>query len=526
MTPEQLKQLAQPVAEIYEQLTDELMENIAARLVSDGNMTDTAKWQIRKLAQAGELTRENIRLIAKRTASCPEMTEAALRIAAEAAVEEIEPALQEAFLAGVTGGTTPIPASSRMMQALQAYQKQAADTLNLINTVMAYKARDAYTGIVNKAASLANRDEYLQLLGKAAGSVVTGQQARQSALRQCIREFSQKGLPGFVDKAGREWSPEAYLNMDIRTTVNNVAHQVQFDRMEDYGCELIEVSSKAESRPRCASFQGRLYSRSNKSGYVEDLHGSSIAYAPWSSTSYGEAAGLLGINCGHKIYPFFPSYSVRRYRPYPEKETQIAYEEGQRQRYLERQVRASKRECAMLDKMGDREGFEEASVRLKGREAQLKDFTEQTGRLRKRDREQVYGFDRSVSRKATKANENLLFIQNDAIIKASSGLPKRVSLPDEVLKATAEVDLPNIHGVVPTGSTVSEVYVMAGTGTSIPIRDLKRLYALYPEAGPPSGWQKKSGTVVTENFRYIVHWYENNGVVPANEIKTKGVGNP
>ena len=119
------------------------------------------------------------------------------------------------------------------------------------------------------------------------------------------------------------------------------------------------------------------------------------------------------------------------------------------------------------------------------------------------------GYAKQQTKEATEIQNALQFIQNDGIIKASSGLPKRVSLPDEVLKATAEVDLPNIHGVVPTGSTVSEVYVMAGTGTSIPIRDLKRLYALYPEAGPPSGWQKKSGTVVTENFRYIVHWYEN-----------------
>ena len=117
-------------------------------------------------------------------------------------------------------------------------------------------------------------------------------------------------------------------------------------------------------------------------------------------------------------------------------------------------------------------------------------------------------------------------IQNDGIIKAESGLPKCVSLPDEVLKAAAEVEFDNLHGIVPKGSGLSDVYVMAGNGTSTPIRDLKRLYALYPEAGPPSGWQKKSGTVTTGNFRYVVHWYENNGIVPSNEIKTKGVGKP
>ena len=97
-------------------------------------------------------------------------------------------------------------------------------------------------------------------------------------MRQCIKEMSEKGIPAFVDKLGREWSPEAYINMDIRTTANNVAHQAQFDRMEDYGVDLIEVSSHAGARPKCAEDQGKIFNRKNKDGYTIDLHGRKIKY--------------------------------------------------------------------------------------------------------------------------------------------------------------------------------------------------------------------------------------------------------
>ena len=50
------------------------------------------------------------------------------------------------------------------------------------------------------------------------------------------------------------------------------------------------------------------------------------------------------------------------------------YKQTQVQRALEREVRKQKRECMMLDAAGDTEGFEEASVKLKSKEAQLKDY--------------------------------------------------------------------------------------------------------------------------------------------------------
>lgn len=95
------------------------------------------------------------------------------------------------------------------------------------------------------------------------------------------------------------------------------------------------------------------------------------------------------------------------------------YEASQKQRAMERRIRATKRELAGYDsaiKETDDQDlkdhfqaeFDRKSVLLKKQEAKIKDFTNQTGLYRDRSREQSYGFNKSVSQKAVWANKNRL----------------------------------------------------------------------------------------------------------------------
>jgi hypothetical protein len=486
--------------------------------ISPACFVSLSQWRLQKLAEIGALDKKCIKTISQYSGLASDMLETVITQAALGTLSQLEPAFAELVRQGILGNAVAPSASTGIKQALNMYQKQAKDTLNLVNTVMRYKAKEAYINAVNKAAEIANKQEYLNTLNKATAGAATGSVSRQQALRQCIKEMSEKGIPAFVDKRGREWTPEAYINMDIKTTVSNVAHETQFARMDDYGIDLIEVSSHMGARPRCAPYQGRIYSRSGKNKN----------YPPWSSTSYGEAAGLLGINCHHKVYPYIEGISIQRYFPYKDEENSKRYKNTQVQRQLERDVRKSKRECAMLNAVGDKEGFSDAALKLKQRQERLKAYCKEKGLSYKPDRTAVEGYNKSVSGKATQAEKknkenkkHLDFIENDGIIKSSSKLPKKVNLPDEVLKVTVNVDLPIIHGVVPKGAVLTNVYVMAGNKTSTPIRDLKRLYAVYGK--DPALWQKKSGDVYAERYKYVVHWYENDGFVPPDEVKLKGV---
>ena len=99
-----------------------------------------------------------------------------------------------------------------------------------------------------------------QTLNVAAGKVIVGTESRTQALRQALSDIHKEGITGFYDKAGRKWSPEAYVNMDIRTTVHNTAIQAVKIRQEDYGVDIFRVSRHSGARPLCFPYQiGRAH---------------------------------------------------------------------------------------------------------------------------------------------------------------------------------------------------------------------------------------------------------------------------
>lgn len=388
MTKTEIQQLSQGLTDLYTGLETDLIANIADFLVKGDIETSTATWKIKMLAQLGALNQANIKKIVEYANMTPSMLQEILEIASLTAIQDLEPGFQQLVADGIINGTS-VPVEKTMENAIKAYNKQAKNSLNMVNTVMLYKSKSIAGKLINDISELSNKQSFLNMLNKATGKAVTGAESRQAATRQCIKEMIDKGIPAFVDKAGREWSPEAYVNMDIRTTISNVSHQSQFERMDDYDVNLIEVSSKNASRPKCAKDQGKIFDRDNKSK----------KYPHWKSSSYGEPDGLLGINCGHQIYPYIEGISTQRYFPYDEKENSKAYELSQKQRELERRVRKSKRECMVLEKLGDNEGFQKASATLKQRQQSLKQFSADNNLAVKPDRTAVVGYNKSISKK-------------------------------------------------------------------------------------------------------------------------------
>lgn len=388
------QQLAEPVDGLYQDLEAQILLNIARHLQGWEQPIATDTWLLQKLAELGRLNQENIKLIAKMSGLSQTAAERMLNAAAEDAIKTIDPGLRYLARRGLIDEAVAVKKSKNVRQVMKDYRKQAKDTLNMCNTNMLYKANEKYRGLINNIAQ-----EARDVLNSGATGVVNGTEARQQAVRRCIRQLNEKGIPAFVDKRGREWSPEAYVNMAMRNTAKNTADEVQNARIQDAGCNLIQIDSHSGARPKCAKDQGKVFDLNNGSGYTEDLHGKKIRYYPWSSSSYGEPDGILGINCRHHKWPFIPGVSIQRHFPTEDMDANDKlYKQTQVQRALEREVRKQKRECMMLDAAGDQDGFEEASVRLKSKEAALKDYVSKHKDLhRRKDREQVVGFDKNVS---------------------------------------------------------------------------------------------------------------------------------
>ena len=388
--------LAAPLVQVYEEVTDQILENIA-RHFNTGKALPTIDWQMRKLAEMGQLRQENIRIIARKTKQNPELIRIALENAAGQALKHAEPELKEAVRRGYLHDGGPLEASKGVERVFISYQQQAEDTANLVNTVMLDSGMQSYRRVVSDvvqyeqaAMAVTQADAAQNILNAETGKVLTGVSSRQEALRRAIKRMADNGLTGFVDRGGHNWQPETYINMDIRSTCGNVATEAVFARNEDYGNDLFWVTVKATARPLCYPWQGKVISRNDRSGYVEDLDGSRVEIIPISSTSYGEPAGLYGINCGH-VPPnvFIPGLGKVRGEIPNEAENNARYAESQEQRGLERRIRYAKREAATLEAAGL--DAADAKEKVKAAQADMRAFINRTGRTRRSDREQIGG---------------------------------------------------------------------------------------------------------------------------------------
>ena len=424
MTREQYDELSAPLVRTLLDMEDDILREIAAQLAKDGRVSDTSKWRIRQLARSGRFDKRAAAIIDGYSGV---QNGQALDMILEAAQTEIgylDNAVQAANTAGLAEYFSDIPAETSALNAAKAFQRQAASDLNLVNTVMKYKAGSAFVSAVNSVyrESQKSRQDVLDVMGKSSAKVVMGHMSLQEATRKTIRELARKGIPAFVDKAGREWSPEAYIMMDMRSTLANTARAAQDMRCDQYGIQLIEVSSHMGARPLCAPYQGRIFSRDGSKGITTDGAGGKIYYTPLSETSFGEPAGLFGINCGHVQYPFAPGINFQRYFPYPKEENDERYKQFQRQRAMEWDIRATKRECMMLQETGDTEGLQKASQRLRAQKQKYSQYSKDCGLGTHYDRTQVYGYDRSKSSKTVwaerKAKSGLDNVAKSGIIKS------------------------------------------------------------------------------------------------------------
>ena len=435
LTPNDILMLSEPVELVYQQIVDALLLNIAKHF-NTGKALSTQEWQMKKLAELGQLNKESLAIIADMTGQIPELVQIALESAALEATKDIEPELQKAVKKGVIKGASAdtVLTSRSVSNALTAYAEQAVDKFNLVNTVMLNSTLDQYRKVIANTVRLEQQlKSTQQILNTAAGKVVTGAFSRTQALRDALSQISAEGLTGFTDRAGRKWSPEAYVNMDIRTTVHNTAIESVKLRQEDYGVDIFRVSRHSGARPLCYPYQGRYFSWSNKSGTFTDGEGKRHRYSPISSTSYGKPAGLFGINCGHHPITVIPGVSIPRDRTEQTKEeNDKAYAESQKQRALEREVRYAKRDAAMLAAEGDQEGFEKAALKVKQKQANYNAFCKETGRTKRLDRTQVFEYNKSVSGKANAAAKKAK--AGKLSVKPSSSKtienPPKTKLPD------------------------------------------------------------------------------------------------
>lgn len=391
MRPALIDNMSWAMAEVYGAVTDRILVNLARHfpyIKDEGEVRGAFEYQARMLGQMGQVNRETADIIMQSLDGADEALRGALETAILDALKTEEPKLRKAAEKGLLQGAGLLPPelSPNQMQAFQAYYQQSADKLNLVNTVMLESTQAAYTATVADVAARIGRTQ--SILNVGAGEVVTGVSSWNQAMHDAVQKMVANGLTGFIDHGGHKWSPEAYVAMDIRTTMFNTARAAVWERAGQYGADLYQVSSHNGARPLCYPWQGKIISRSDWTGEVEDIDGNKIHVYAQSETSYGEAAGLFGVNCRHYPMTFIPGFSAQRGEPQDPEENAESYALSQQQRGLERKLREEKRDLAVMKAQGaDEAAIRAQKAKVSRANSELQSFCDEHDMPRRRSRE-------------------------------------------------------------------------------------------------------------------------------------------
>ncbi|ADU25681.1 phage minor capsid protein [Ethanoligenens harbinense] len=396
LTPEWFDGAADDILELYGQLDESILQDFVRRIIKSGGiLTQTARWQAQSLQDGGMLYEDIIRAVASMTSAS---TAQVRTLFEDGGVE----ALKYDFSIYEAAGLSPLPLKQSPVaaQVLRAGMQKTAGHLRNLTMTTAAGTEQAY----KNAARLAEMQ------------VESGAFDYISAIRNAVRTAAQSGTT-VLYPSGHTDDLDVAVRRAVLTGMSQTAAQVSLRYADDMGCDLVETTAHPGARWSHAIWQGRVFCRNGKRGKYPDFV---------SSTGYGSGDGLCGWNCRHSFFPYFeglstPAYPHTKLAEYAQKtvtyngDTMTYYAATQKQRAMERAIRATKRELAgyytglQAEDEGIRnamrEEYTKTSVKLKGQEARLADFTDKAGVDRQREREQSLGFGRGPAQQARQSAE-------------------------------------------------------------------------------------------------------------------------
>ncbi len=378
LSPEYTQNQSDRVVKIYGDILEDFTRNVSSKLITSDKLLDAIgqdgrvlfDWQQSRYALIPKLREENTKAIQRRLNKIEKEASNAIEESGLYDVTRNEHKYLNAKEAGFPmGQAVPLEESIRLKQVMAGFQKQAYDKLNLTNSTMLENSLQKYRDIVDKSAA----------------QVLTGQTTLDKAVRSNVRKMAQDGFTGFIRRNGTTMESEAAVNMIMRSTTNNVAIAMQDERSKEWGTSFFEISQHTDSRTLCANDQGKIV---DKSLTYRNVTFKGVWISDWAATSFGMPAGIFGINCRHNEYPFFPGLSERSEKV-DTKENKKSYEESQKQRYLERKIRSAKREKIAAEKRKDEQEVNRAQKKISAAQKDMRTFIDNTGRTRRRNREQI-----------------------------------------------------------------------------------------------------------------------------------------
>lgn len=420
LTPDYFYGKSDKLIEMYQELEDWILQDIAMRLVESESLSGTADRELWKLQQMGLHRQEIVKRISELTGKSRNEVRRLLRESVLTSFSD-----DKGVLEGLADVQPPLQ-NNMVIAAMNAeLMKTFGELSNLTNTTINQSQRDL-----------------LNLLNEVDFRVASGLQSYSSAICEVLDRYAENGMR--VDyPTGSRRSLEAAVRCCIVTSMNQTAAQVTNKYIVEAGAEYVLVSAHMGARHDKNNPTG-LQSHDYWQGKVYKIRGAdpdapnlleATGYDIDPQTGEGHVVnplGLHGYNCRHSHKPW--DKSLRN--PYVDAdgnpkidvhESQQLYDLQQQQRAMERAIRKTKRQLlvkeqelkAFSNDENIRGDYDKLAYRLRMQNRKYGEFCAENDLQKQYDRVKVAGFKKE---QAFKANSRATVFNNEEYKKHESNL--------------------------------------------------------------------------------------------------------
>ena len=357
-------------------LEGRIMQDIVRRINMTGKITSTADWQINRLKILG-YSSEDIEASLKETlnATYPEMFELYDKVINWEYVrnKDVYEQINDEYI--------PYEENEQLQQITEGIKRQTRDELdNITQSLGFYLDYGDGKRILTPLAQV-----YQGFLDAACMDIVSGAFDYNSVLRRVVTQLTNSGLRQIDYVSGRANRIDVAARRAIMTGVSQITGKITDYNAEKLGADHFEVAWHSGARPTHAVWQGKVWTR-------EQLV---------NVCGLGSATGLLGVNCYHEYYPFFPGISERNWtdewleeqnrkentpKEFHGKEYTL-YEAKQRKRQMETAMRAQREKVKLLEAGGaDPDDVMLARAKYQGQLNEYSRFCKKMGLTEERER--------------------------------------------------------------------------------------------------------------------------------------------
>lgn len=455
LEPEYFNDKADKMLEIYRQLEDFILQDIARRLLKLQSVSGTADRMMWKLQQMGESRTEIMEKLSRITSLSR---------------RELQILLQDAVM-------------TSWIDDLSTFNKMGIEPINPlenanVRAVMDVEYKKSQGELENLTRTTMNQsmDDLIRMLDEVEIRVASGMQSYSSAVCEILDNYARKGVT-VEYPVGTKRTLEAAVRMCVVTSMNQTSAQITNQYIVEGKVEYVLVSAhlgariQQPSQPYLAgheNWQGKVYKiRGSEPGFPNLLEMTGYDIENDGKGKVVNPLGLHGYNCRHS----HKAWDKELKNPYIDEDGKLKidteksrrlYKNQQRQRARERAIRKTKRELLIkqeeIGKIAETDvreimqsDYDRLAYRLRKQNAAYDDFCKKNDLQTESDRLKVAGFKREQAAKARGRarayenwkikNENNIVPQKNVISKVLNA--KKISSYKEIAN-TINVELDGI----------------------------------------------------------------------------------